>query len=79
MAAFHQHRVAIAVRDRLQAQGRSARWLAEMTESSPARLRRKLTGDYPALPEEMYAWAIALGDSALLQPDLSLKAAQPPR
>jgi len=78
MAAYRQHRVAVAVRDLLQAQGRSARWLADMADSSPTKLRRKLTGDYPALPEELYAWVLVLDDDAALQADSTLEAALPP-
>ena len=61
-AAFAQHHAALEVREKLSELGRSAEWLAQRLGHNAQMVRRKLDGDYPALPEDVVAWAIALDD-----------------
>ena len=61
-AAYAQHHAAIEVREKLAELGKSGEWLAKQLEQNAQMVRRKLDGDYPALPEDVLAWAIALND-----------------
>lgn len=61
-AAYAQHHAAIEVRERLKALGKSGEWFADKLGQNAQMVRRKLDGDYPALPEDILGWAIALDD-----------------
>lgn len=61
-AAYAQHHAAIEVREKLSQLKKSGEWLAQQVDQNPQMVRRKLDGDYPALPEDILAWAIVLDD-----------------
>ena len=66
LVAFRQHHVVVAVRTALNRRHLTAARLADRMGVEPANLRRKMTGDYPALPEELVAWGLALADDDVL-------------
>jgi hypothetical protein len=51
-AAYAQHLASFEVRQVLRERKRSAEWFATRLGQNPVQVRRKLDGDYPALPEE---------------------------
>jgi hypothetical protein len=59
-AAYAQHLAAIEVRRVLEEKDATGKWFAERLGQEPAQVRRKLDGDYPALPEDVLSWAIVL-------------------
>lgn len=61
-AAYAQHHASIEVREKLNELGQSGEWLAQQLGQNAQMVRRKLDGDYPALPEDILGWAIALDD-----------------
>ncbi len=62
----------------LQERKLSRAWLAEHSRGQSTNLRRKLTGEFPALAEDYFAWAVALDTIMVLPAPSSLADAMPP-
>lgn len=58
-AAYGQHLASFEVRRALDERGQTAEWLAGQLGQNAVQVRRKLDGDYPALTEDIAAWALA--------------------
>ncbi len=77
-AAYAQHHAAVEVREKLKELGQSGEWLAQQLGQNAQMVRRKLDGDYPALPEDIRAWAIALDDILVIYAPGNLEDLLPP-
>lgn len=78
MASYQQHLACIEVLRLLDERKLTRAWLAEHSRGQATNLRRKLTGEFPALAEDYFAWAVALDTIMVLPAPSSLADAMPP-
>ena len=78
MASYQQHLACIEVLRLLDKRKLTRAWMAEHSRGQPTNLRRKLTGEFPALAVDYFAWAVALDTIMVLPAPSSLADAMPP-